>query len=142
MKILSALTIAIALITLSGCQKAAQEISTTISGTVSDNGTALPGAFVLLLDSGELATGGMSLSNGSVTTSSGAYTVIEAQVKSYYVCAIKDVNGNNTYDVGVDLIGYYGTIDTVAGIPISVPSTVTIVNKGDDLTGIDIADLF
>ena len=123
-----------------GCQEAAQALSTTISGNVQDDGEPVSGALVFVLEFGAEAEAGMSLESGSITGGEGNYTVIEVDPGEYYVCAIKDENGNLTYDRDTDPIGYYGTVDTL--LSITIPAKVTIEEEGQDVIDIDIEDMF
>ncbi len=123
-----------------GCEEVAKKLYGTISGTVRDGGSYVSGALVLLLEYGDTATAGMSLSNGSATNSNGRYTIINVEVGDYFVCAIDDKNGNLTYDPGIDGIGYYGTVDTILGI--SIPAMVRIEEEGQDIDNVNIDELY
>ncbi len=133
--------LAIALILIiGGCEDVAKALTTTISGTVYDEGATVGGAFIFVLESGDTVSAGMSLSNGTIGKSDGSYTIVDVVTGDHYICAIDDVEGNAVFDPGVDLIGYYGTVDTLLGI--SIPEVVTISEEGQDLEGIDILDMY
>ena len=126
-------------ITISGCDDVVKTVTTTISGNVSNNGEAVSGAYVILLEVGDEVTQGISLSNGMITNSNGDYTMIEVSAGDYYVAAIEDNNGNIVFDLDTDRVGYYGVADTLLGV--TIPQTLYI-SKGDDLEDIDITDLY
>ena len=129
------LVLMILLVVISGCNEIKK---TTISGTVSNSGSPVSGAIVLLLES-DLLTAGVSLVNGAITNSVGKYEIIRVESGTYYIPAIKDENGNWRYDNGTDMFGWYGERDTLTGLTIPAPITVT---EGDNLTGIDIDTLY
>lgn len=109
----------------------------TIRGTVSDGGSAVNGALVMLLEEGQLLAGGAPLSNGNVSDSSGNYEILLVEPNTYYyICAVEDNDGDLVYTPGVDRIGYYGNLDGITWIPTSVS-----VAPGETKTGIDISDL-
>ncbi|RKZ30600.1 hypothetical protein DRQ36_05020 [bacterium] len=137
---LSIFVVALAVLTASTCEEAAQALSTTISGTVYDDGAVVEGAFILVLEYGDTATAGMSLSNLSLTNSSGHYTVLEVEPGDYYICAVKDEDGNLNIDPGIDIVGYYGEVDSLLGI--SIPEKVTLENEDQDLVNIDIEEMY
>ncbi|MCK4653267.1 MAG: DUF1416 domain-containing protein, partial [Candidatus Cloacimonetes bacterium] len=56
-------------ITISGCDDVVKAVTTTISGNVSNDGEAVSGAYVILLEAGDEVTQGISLSNGMITNS-------------------------------------------------------------------------
>ncbi len=126
-------------ITISGCDDVVKAITTTISGNVSNDGEAVSGAYVLLLEAGDEVTQGISLSNGMITNSAGDYTMVAVSAGDYYVAAIDDANNNIIFDLDTDRVGYYGVADTLTGI--TIPQTLHI-SKGDDLEDIDITDLY
>ncbi len=124
-------------IALLACEEALQ--NGLISGNVKDNGQNVSGAFVLLLDEGQMLGGNAPLSNGSVTGGSGNYTIINVTPdKNFYIVAVKDENGDGNYTPGVDPIGYYGTYNqqTHTWIP-----TAVSVGSGEHKTGINVHDL-
>lgn len=123
-----------------GCEEVAKKLYGTISGTVRDDGSYISGALVLLLEYGDTATAGMSLSNGSATNSSGRYTIVDVEIGEYFVCAIDDNNGNLIYDPGVDAIGYYGTVDTLLGI--SIPAMLKVEEEGQDIDNVNIDEMY
>ena len=129
------LVLMILLVVISGCNEIKK---TTISGTVSNSGSPVSGAIVLLLDCDSL-TAGVSLINGAITNSVGKYEIIRVESGTYYIPAIKDENGNLEYDNGTDMFGWYGERDTLTSLTIPAPITVT---EGDNLTGIDIDTLY
>jgi hypothetical protein len=132
------LILAVILLVSSGCKKVVEEVKkTTISGTVTNGGEPVNGAIVLLLECDSL-TQGMSLSNGSVTNSSGKYEIIRVEDGTYYIPAIKDTGTIGKYDKGIDKIGWYGERDTLTNLTKPTPVTVT----GEDITGIDIDTLY
>jgi len=126
-------------IAISGCDDVVKAVTTTISGNVSNDGEAVSGAYVLLLEAGDEVTQGISLSNGMITNSNGDYTMIEVSTGDYYVAAIDDANNNIVFDLDTDRVGYYGVADTLLGV--TIPQTLH-VSKGDDLEDIDITDLY
>jgi len=132
---------------LIGCEEvveeAAQQLFTTISGTVTDDGAPVEGAIVLLIESQESIIEGLDLTSGSISLASGSYIIsLDVEPGNYYVCAIKDENGNQSYDIDTDPIGYYGGFDTTLTVPIPSPEEVTVENEGDDIEGIDIEDMY
>ncbi|MDO9575091.1 MAG: carboxypeptidase-like regulatory domain-containing protein [bacterium] len=129
------LVLMILLMAVLGCKEIKK---TTISGTVTNGGSPVSGAIVLLLES-DLLTAGMSLKNGTFTSSEGKYEIIRVESGIYYIPAIKDENGNWKYDNGTDMFGWYGERDTLTSLTIPAPVAVT---EGDDLTGIDIDTLY
>jgi len=126
-------------IAISGCDDVVKAVTTTISGNVSNDGEAVSGAYVLLLEAGDEVTQGISLSNGMITNSNGDYTMIEVSTGDYYVAVIDDANNNIVFDLDTDRVGYYGLADTLLGV--TIPQTLH-VSKGDDLEDIDITDLY
>ena len=126
-------------ITISCCDDVVKAITTTISGNVSNDGEAVSGAYVILLEAGNEITQGISLTNGMITNSNGNYTMIEVNAGDYYVAAIDDANNNIIFDLDTDRVGYYGVADTLLGV--TIPQTLHI-SKGDDLEDIDITDLY
>ena len=127
------------IIAISGCDDVVKAVTTTISGNVSNDGEAVSGAYVILLEAGDEVTQGISLSNGMITNSDGDYTMIEVSAGDYYVAAIEDNNNNIVFDLDTDRVGYYGVADTLSGV--TIPQTLHI-SKGDDLEDIDITDLY
>ena len=138
MKYLIAIFALLLALSFAGCEDAAKALSTTISGTVTDNDSTVSGALIMVLAYGDTLTAGITLSNGSITNSAGRYTVIEVDPGDYYVCAIRDLNGNLSLDPGIDEIGYYG--DTLLGI--TVPAKVTLHNEEEDLENINILEMY
>jgi len=140
MKTAIAILAVLSLLFLMGCEELAKEVTSTISGTVYDEGEVVPNALILVLDPGDTVTAGFSLSNGTVGKADGSYIVIDVISGDHYICAVNDVNDNLTVDAGVDMIGYYGEVDTLLGI--SIPEAVTIEHDGDDLENIDIEEMY
>ena len=130
---------ALIVITISGCSDVVKAVTTTISGNVSNNGEAVSGAYVILLEAGNEVTQGLSLSNGMITNSNGNYTMVAVSAGDYYVAAIDDANNNFILDLDTDKVGYYGDTEPLTGL--TIPQTIH-VNKGDDLEDIDITDLY
>jgi uncharacterized protein (DUF2141 family) len=130
---------ALIVITMSGCDDVVKAVTTTISGNVSNDGEAVSGASVILLEAGDEVTQGISLSNGMITNSNGNYTMVAVSAGDYYVVAIDDANNNIIFDLDTDRVGYYGVADTLTGV--TIPQTLHI-SKGDDLEDIDITDLY
>lgn len=140
MKRAISILVVVLLIIILGCDELAEELSSTISGTVYDDGETVGGAIVLLLEPGDTVTAGLSLENGTVADGVGEYIIVDVITGSYYVAAIDDANDNLSVDPGVDRIGYYGEVDTTLGI--STPQEVTLETDGDDLQNIDIDEMF
>ena len=126
-------------IIISGCDDVVKAITTTISGNVSNDGEAVSGAYVILLEAGDEVTQGISLSNGMITNSNGNYTMVAVSAGDYYLAAIEDDNNNIVFDLDTDRVGYYGDTDPLTGL--TIPQTIHI-SKGDDLEDIDITDLY
>jgi len=121
-----------------GCEEALE--NGTISGHVKDNGQNVNGAFVLLLDEGQLLGGNSPLSNASLTNGSGNYTIyMVTPEKNFYVVAVKDEDGDMKYTPGVDPIGYYGTYNNQTGI--WVPAAVSVAS-GEHKSGINVNDMY
>jgi hypothetical protein len=131
------LSIAIlSLIALSHC-KVIDAIFIDVNGNVSDNGTPVTGAIVLLVE-GTNITEGLSLSGGTISNGSGDYTIIKPKAGKYYVIAIDDVNDNFKYDSGTDRIGFYGVDTKKSPLPDLAPNRITVGSV--DLEGINIVD--
>ena len=128
-------TLAIAMFS---CEEVIKELTTTISGKVTNDGEPVSGAYVILLDAGDTVSSGVSLSNGMITNSNGNYTMVEVSAGDHYVAAIDDANSNIIFDPDTDKVGYYGDPDTLG---FTIPKTIHI-NKGDDLEDIDITKLY
>lgn len=127
------------LIAMIGCDDVIKEYTTTISGKVTNDGTPVSGAYVILLEAGVSASTGISLSNGMITDSNGDYMMIEVNAGDYYVAAIDDDNDNVEFDSDTDKIGYYGDADPSTGF--TIPRTLQ-VKKGDDIEDINITKLY
>ncbi len=133
------LVLFLVIILVSSCEKAKDEIlGITISGTVTNDGEAIDGAFVLLVNNISEIVGGSPLSNGSVTLGNGTYTIIQVNDGTYYVAAVKDENGNSSYDLGTDPIGWYGHTDSLTHL--TIPDSIVI--SGNNVSGIDIDTLY
>ena len=124
-------------IAMIGCKDVVKEITTTISGKVTNEGEPVSGAYVILLDAGDSVSDSLSLSNGMITNSNGNYTMVEVSAGDHYVAAIDDANSNIIFDSD-DKVGYYGDPDTLG---FTIPRTIH-VNKGDDLEDINITKLY
>ena len=129
-----------AILIFGGCDQLAKDLTSTISGTVRNDGEIVPNALVFLLSPGDSITAGLSLSNATVGKADGTYILVDVITGNHIVCAVKDVNGNLTVDARVDLVGYHGEIDTTLGI--SIPQAVTLESDGDDLENIDNEKMF
>ena len=136
------LIIAVSLIVALSCEKAKEEIfQVTIKGFVSDSGQSVVGAIVLIFNDDQIDSGASididnENINGSFTGNDGGYTIIRVEDGTYYVVAIKDENGNKSYDLGVDPIGWYGH----DSFGIIIPDPVVV--SGEDVSGIDIDTMY
>lgn len=139
MKRLFFLIAVLLVIMISGCDDVVKAVTTTISGNVSNDGEAVSGVYVILLEAGDEVTQGILLTNGMITNANGNYTMVEVSAGDYYVAAIDDANNNIVFDLDTDRVGYYGIIDTLTGI--TIPQTLHI-SKGDDLEDIDVTYLY
>ncbi|HDP68489.1 MAG TPA: carboxypeptidase regulatory-like domain-containing protein [Candidatus Marinimicrobia bacterium] len=121
-----------------GCNllDAADEAIVDVSGKVTDNGSAVEGAIVLLIESAEISDG-LNLSNGSITNSRGNYTILKVDPGKYYVVAIDDENNNLEFDTDTDRLGFYGVNRNTNDLE---PDRITV--DDDDLKNIDITDLY
>jgi uncharacterized protein (DUF2141 family) len=128
---------AIAAIVVLSCEKAQEVLGITIAGNVSNAGQPVEGAFVLLVDKAEI-TQGFPIGNGSVTLGNGNYTIIRVEEGTYYICAVKDEDGNQQYDLGTDPIGWYGHPDSITGL--TIPDSVIVTDQ--DISNIDIDTLY
>lgn len=144
-----------------------EELFTTISGLVSNDGIPISGAFVLALSADADAYERLSLVNELTASAlsaitdvvkgfdlasddNGYYKAILISEGTIYIIAISDENDNQELD-SVDLIGWYGDVDTIKipnpytgvdSIPVvyTDPKTITIEN-GADTTGIDVVHM-
>ncbi|MCK9559413.1 MAG: carboxypeptidase-like regulatory domain-containing protein [Candidatus Marinimicrobia bacterium] len=107
-----------------------------ISGKVSENGAAVGGAIVLLVESTDISEG-LSLANGSLTDNAGNYIILDVDPGDYYVLAIDDQNDNVQFDSGTDQLGFHGVNPATEDF---TPNKITI--DKDDLEDIDIVDLY
>ena len=107
-----------------------------VSGKVSENGAAVRGAIVLLVESTDISQG-LSLVNGSLTDNAGNYIILDVDPGDYYVLAIDDQNDNAQFDSGTDQLGFHGVNPATEDF---TPNKITI--DKDDLEDIDIVDLY
>jgi hypothetical protein len=124
------------LLTLNNCN-VIDAILIDVSGNVSDNGTPVGGAIVLLVEGTDI-TNGLSLSSGTISNSSGDYTIFKPKKGKYYVVAIDDVNDNFKYDSGTDKIGFYGVDSNASPLPDLAPNRITVGTM--DIENINIID--
>ncbi len=123
------------------CEKVEEVLGITISGTVTNGGQPVVGAIVLVFNDNQIDSG-TSIDidteniNGSITGNEGRYTIIRVEDGTYYLVAIKDENGNKSYDLGVDPIGWYGH----DSFGIIIPDPVVV--SGEDKSGIDIDTMY
>lgn len=117
------------LIWMTACnlEEKVDEAIVTVSGNVSDDGQPLSGALVMLVESPD-SSDGISLANGSITGSSGNYTILNVDPGNYYVMAVDDANDNLKFDVMYDRLGFFG-IDPA----VNDPEPDAIVVTDDDL---------
>ena len=108
----------------------------TVSGNVSNGAQSVSGALVMLVDSPD-SSDGLSLANGSITSSTGNYTILNVDPGNYYVMAVDDANDNLKFDIATDKIGFFG-IDP-AGSDFT-PDGIVVTD--DDLENIDIEYLY
>lgn len=109
----------------------------TITGKVTNSNIAVNGAYVMLMEEGQLITGEQPLSNGSITGSDGKYSIYLVTPNTYYyVVAVQDVDGDTQYTPGVDKVGYHGNLSGFTWVPTSVS-----VGSGETLTDINITSL-
>ncbi len=136
------LIIAVSLIVALSCEKAKEAIlQVTIKGFVSNDGQPVVGAIVLIFNDNQIDSGtSIDINNeninGSFTGNDGGYTIIRVEDGTYYVVAVKDENGNKSYDLGVDPIGWYGH----DSFGIIIPDPVVV--SGVDVSGIDIDTMY
>ena len=159
----------IALLAFISCEKL-QELLTTISGNVENEGAAVSGAFILALN----GTGDAYAELGNVdelnesafnalstvikgfdlaSDANGDYTATLLSGGTVYMVTIKD-DGSEELD-SFDLVGWFGDVDSIRipdpadtigpdidtiTVTYTIPQTVTI-EKGADTTGIDIEHL-
>jgi len=116
-------------------EQAEQEI-VDISGKVSDEGQAVEGAIVLLMESANV-TDGLNLSNGSISDNRGNYLILKVDPGSYYVLAVKDQNNNLEFDADTDQLGFYGVDPSSSDL---TPNKIKVSDK--DLENINITDLY
>jgi uncharacterized protein (DUF2141 family) len=110
----------------------------TINGKVTNNGNPINGAYVLLLDSGQLIAANQPVTNGMVTNAQGKYTIYMVEPgKYYYVAAVQDNNGDGQYTPGTDKIGYYGNYQGQTWIPTEIS-----LSSGEVLNDINITALY
>jgi uncharacterized protein (DUF2141 family) len=110
----------------------------TINGKVTNNNTPINGAYVLLLDSGQLIAANQPVTNGMVTNAQGKYTIYLVEPgKYYYVAAVQDNNGDGQYTPGTDKLGYYGNYQGQSWVP-----TEITLSSGEVLNDINITALY
>ena len=139
--------ISIVLLSFLACEEAVKEITTTISGTITDEGTPVVGAYVFAMQ-GLTIDGLLSLdidlnSGTKVLSESGSYVIPALSPDTFQVIVIEDVNENNIIDYGTDRIGIYGDYTVIGDntIPTSL-TDVIIEEEGQDIEDIDIDRLF
>jgi len=118
-----------------GMEQAEQEI-VDISGKVSDEGQAVEGAIVLLMENANVADG-LNLSNGSISDNRGNYIILNVDPGSYYILAVKDQNNNLEFDADTDQLGFYGVDPGASDL---TPEKIKVADE--DLEDIDITDLY
>lgn len=121
-----------------GCNllDAADEAIVDVSGKVSDEGIAVEGAIVLLVESADIGDG-LNLANGSISNSRGNYTIVKVDPGDYYVVAVDDENSNLEFDVATDRLGFHGINRSTGDLE---PDQITV--DDEDLENIDITDLY
>jgi uncharacterized protein (DUF2141 family) len=121
-----------------GCDlvEQAEKAIVDISGKVSDEGQAVEGAIVLLVESANI-TDGLNLSNGSITDNRGNYIILNVDPGSYYVLAVKDQNNNLKFDADTDQLGFYGVNPGASDL---IPDKIKVTEE--DLEDINITDLY
>jgi len=107
-----------------------------ISGKITDEGSAVSGAIVLLVESTDISDG-LNLANGSISNSVGKYTILDVDPGDYYVLAINDKNDNLQFDSDTDRLGFYGVNPDDLDF---LPNKISVVDT--DLEGINIVDLY
>jgi uncharacterized protein (DUF2141 family) len=121
-----------------GCDlvEQAEKAIVDISGKVSDEGQAVEGAIVLLVESANI-TDGLNLSNGSITDNRGNYIILNVDPGSYYVLAVKDQNNNLKFNADTDQLGFYGVNPGASDL---IPDKIKVTEE--DLEDINITDLY
>ncbi|MGC9365396.1 MAG: carboxypeptidase-like regulatory domain-containing protein [Fidelibacterota bacterium] len=121
-----------------GCNllDAADEAIVDVSGKVSDEGIAVEGAIVLLVESAAISDG-LNLANGSITNSRGNYRILKVDPGDYYVVAIEDENSNLEFDADTDRLGFYGVNQSTNDLE---PDRITV--EDEDRQNINITDLY
>ena len=118
-----------------GCEFLDEKI-VDVSGKVTEDGSAVSGAIVLLVESADVSDG-LNLANGSITDNAGNYIILNVDPGRYYVLAVDDQNNNGQFDSGTDQLGFYGVNPTNQDL---LPDRITV--EEDDLEDIDIVDLY
>lgn len=113
-----------------------EEAIIEVSGKVTDNGEAVKGALVLLVESKDVSEG-LSLANGSITGSEGRYRIYDVDPGKYYVLAVDDSNGNWEFDSDSDKLGFYGVDPDANDFE---PNRITV--QDEDVENINIVDLY
>ncbi len=108
----------------------------TVSGNVSNGAQSVSGALVMLVESPD-SSDGINLANGSITGSSGDYTILNVDSGNYYVMAVDDANDNLKFDVTYDRLGFFGIDLAVDDID---PDAIVVTD--DDWENIDIEYLY
>lgn len=117
-------------------QEQLEEAIIEVSGKVTDDGEAVKGALVLLVESKDVSEG-LSLVNGSVTGSKGRYLILDVDPGKYYVLAVDDTNGNMEFDADTDRLGFYGVDPDANDFE---PNRITV--QDEDVENINIVDLY
>jgi len=107
-----------------------------VSGKVTDEGQAVAGAIVLLIESADVSEG-LGLANGSITDSNGRYVILNVDAGDYYVLAVEDRNSNVEFDADTDRLGFYGVNQGTLDF---IPDKITVSDQ--DIEDIDIVDLY
>ncbi|MBN2601076.1 MAG: carboxypeptidase regulatory-like domain-containing protein [Candidatus Marinimicrobia bacterium] len=107
-----------------------------ISGKITDEGYAVSGAIILLVESTDISDG-LNLSNGSISLANGKYTILNVDPGDYYVLAIDDKNSNQQFDADTDQLGFYGINPDDQDF---LPNKISVADK--DLENINIVDLY
>lgn len=121
-----------------GCNllDAADEAIVDVSGKVSNEGIAVEGAIVLLVESVDIDDG-LNLANGSISNSRGNYTIVKVDPGDYYVVAIDDENSNLEFDADTDRLGFHGVNQSTNDLE---PDRITV--EDEDRQNINITDLY
>lgn len=107
-----------------------------ISGKITDEGNAVTGAIVLLVESMDISDG-LNLANGSISDNAGNYMILDVDPGDYYVLAIEDKNNNQQFDSNADQLGFYGVDPDNSDF---LPDMISV--DDEDLEKINIVDLY